>query len=104
MTRKYAVPLIALALMAFAVLHVVRAHAAPEQADPPLAPARAAFGPAVAGVGVVEAQTENIAVGTPLSGVVEAVPARVGRRVRAGDVLFRLDDRALRAELRARQA
>jgi multidrug resistance efflux pump len=104
MFRKYAVPLIALALLGFAVLHVVRAHAAPEKAPPPVAPGRAAFARTVAGVGIVEAQTENIAVGTPLSGVVAEVSVRVGQRVRAGTVLFHLDDRALRADLKARQA
>jgi multidrug resistance efflux pump len=102
--RKYAVPLLALGLLTFAVVHVVRAHAAPEKVAPPVAPGRAGFGNSVAGVGIVEPQTENIAIGTPLSGLVEAVPVRVGQRVGAGDVLFRLDSRALEAELKARQA
>jgi multidrug resistance efflux pump len=58
----------------------------------------------VAAVGLVESSTENIAIGTPLSNVVTEVPAIAGRSVKAGDALFRLDDRHLRAELAARRA
>jgi multidrug resistance efflux pump len=53
---------------------------------------------------VVEPQTENIKVGSPLSGVVVAVNVHVGQRVKAGDELFRLDNRAQMADLRCRQA
>jgi multidrug resistance efflux pump len=58
----------------------------------------------VAGAGVVEPLTENIAVGSPLPGVVVEVFVRVGDEVTAGQKLFRFDDRQLRAERIARQA
>jgi multidrug resistance efflux pump len=104
MVRKYALPLLAAGLLFFAVLHVVGAHATPEKAAPPVTPTRSPFGRAVSGVGVVEAQTQNIAIASGLSGVVAEVPAQVGTRVRAGTVLFRLDDRAARAERKVREA
>src|SRR5262245_36094636 len=104
MIRKYLLPVVAAGLLAFAVAHVLRAHQAPPPTVPPVPPGRTPFGQTVAGAGLVEAQTENIAVGSPLGGVVTQVHVRVGQKVRAGAPLFRLDDRALRAELQYREA
>jgi multidrug efflux pump subunit AcrA (membrane-fusion protein) len=53
----------------------------------------------VAAVGLIEASSENISVGTPLSGVVTTVHVAAGRKVRIGDPLFELDVRQLRADL-----
>src|SRR5262245_3325335 len=103
MIRKFALPFLGLVLLLVAILHVVRAEATTPRAEPPLRPARAPFTGTVSGSGLVEAQTENIAVGTAASGVVAEVPVRVGQKVKAGMVLFRLDDRLLRAELKARR-
>ncbi len=58
----------------------------------------------VAAVGLVESSTENIAIGTPLADVVSEVLVTVGQSVKAGDPLFKLDDRQRRADLGARQA
>jgi multidrug efflux pump subunit AcrA (membrane-fusion protein) len=104
MLRKYLLPLLALLLLAFAVLHVVRAQQDPPRPPPPVEPARTPFGKTVAGAGIVEAQTENIAIGSHLPGVVTEVAVQVGQKVQAGAVLFRLDDRHLQAELKVRQA
>jgi multidrug resistance efflux pump len=104
MLKKYALPLAALALLGFAVLHLIRAHATAPKAAPPVQPGRAGFGKSLAGVGLVEAQTQNIAVGAPLSALVTEVPVQVGQRVKAGSVLFRLDARTAVAEVKVREA
>ncbi len=70
----------------------------------PIEPAHAPYSDAVAGSGVVEAETENIAIGSPIPGVVVKVLAKVGAEVQPGTELFELDDRQLRAELNFRQA
>jgi multidrug resistance efflux pump len=49
--------------------------------------------------GIVEARTENIAVGSATSGVVVEVLVRVGGEVDVGTPLFRLDDRQRQSEL-----
>ena len=59
---------------------------------------------AVAGAGIVEASTENIAIGAHVAGVVSRVHVRVGQKVTAGDPLFTVDDRAAKAELAVRKA
>jgi HlyD family secretion protein len=104
MIRKFGLPLAALAMLFLAVYHVVRAQQTPPPLEPPVMPSRSPFGKGVAGAGLVEAQTENISVGTNLPGVVTDVYAKVGQKVRKGEKLFKLDDRALKAEWRVRKA
>jgi RND family efflux transporter MFP subunit len=104
MLRKFVLPLAALAMLVFAVYHVVRAQQVPPKLDPPVSPARSPFGKGVAGAGLVEAETENIAVGTNLPGIVTEVYVKVGAKVKNGEALFKLDERALKAEWRVRKA
>jgi multidrug resistance efflux pump len=69
-----------------------------------VAPAVNPYADALAAAGIVEAQTENIAVGSATPGVVVEVLVKVGDDVQPGAPLFRLDDRELRAELAVRSA
>lgn len=101
---KMFLPLLALGSFAFALFHVVRASQVPPEPPPPVMPPRSPFDARLAGAGILEAQTENIAVGSPLSGVVQEVCVQVGARVSRGQPLFRLDDRALLAERKVRLA
>jgi len=97
--RTYIVPLAALAGVAITIATVLHGNqVAP--APPPLAqPPQAPFPSYLAGAGIVEASTENIAVGTPVSGIVTAIYVKWGERVKAGDPLFKIDDRDLQAQL-----
>jgi multidrug resistance efflux pump len=104
---KFVVPLLAVGMLTFAILHVVRASQTLSDPPPPAEPPRTPFGHTVAGAGVVEAQTENIAVGSALAGVVLEVYVpveKVGQHVKAGDPLFRVDDRHLQAQLTYQEA
>jgi HlyD family secretion protein len=101
---RYLLPAAAAAALGFAVLQMAKAQQKPPPAAPPVEPARSPFKGQLAGAGLVEPETENIAVGTHLPGVVERVLVRVGDTVRSGDPLFRLDDRHLKAELDIREA
>src|SRR5436305_13539361 len=99
---KLVLPLLAVGLLVFAIIHVVRASQTPPDPLPPAEPPRTPFGLTVAGAGIVEAETENINVGSALAGVVLEVYVpveKVGQRVKAGDPLFRVDDRHLQAQL-----
>jgi multidrug resistance efflux pump len=104
---RFLLPLVAVALLAFAVLHMVRASQTPPDPPPPAEPPRTPFGNTVAGAGLVEAETENISVGSALAGVALEVYVpveKVGQHVRAGDPLFRVDDRHLKAQLAYQEA
>jgi multidrug efflux pump subunit AcrA (membrane-fusion protein) len=102
--KKWILPIIAVIAFAFGFISVVHSQPRHEKAAPPAAPPGSPYDHTVAAVGLVETSTENIAIGTPLADVVVEVPVTVGQSVKAGDVLFRLDDRQWRAELSARQA
>ena len=53
----------------------------------------------VAGGGILEASTQDIAVATPVAGIVSAIFVSWGAHVNPGDPLFQLDDRDLQARL-----
>lgn len=103
---KYALPLAAAGLLVFAVFHVTGAPQAPPAGPAPslTPPAESPYPVAVAGAGMIEAQTENIAIGSPTAGVVTKVFVEDGQHVKAGDPLFQLDDRVQQADLKYRQA
>ena len=101
---RYKLPLLALAGFLFALFFVLRSNKPVPVAEPVAEPAQTQFTHYLAGSGLIEAQSENIRVGTPLSGIVMQVPVHVGKRVKAGDVLFRLENREVIAELAIKQA
>lgn len=98
-----ALPVIAAGGLAFAFVSVLT-HPERTQAAPELTPPSAPFAATVAGVGVVEPRSEEIAIGTNLPGIVAAVHVKPGDHARAGDRLFTIDDRSPRAELALAEA
>ena len=118
---KLVLPLFAVGMLGFAIYHVVEAQQQPPKPPPPLEPAQTPFGRTVAGAGIVEARSQNIAVGSALPGVVLKVwspeelglPARsdmtpwealIGQFVKKDDPLFRVDDRQLQSMLAFHEA
>lgn len=99
MIRTYLLPLLALLGLAIGIATVVRDHRPMAQVKPTATPAQAPFAAYVAGTGIVEAGGGNIAVGTPVAGIVAAIQVARGERVNAGDPLFQIDDRDLQAAL-----
>src|SRR5439155_18828895 len=98
---KFILPVLAVAMLSLAIFHVVKAQQTPTKPPPPVEPARTPFGRTVAGAGIVEAETENISIGSPLPGVVWEVYVpvdKVGQIVKPGEPLFRVDTRQLEAQ------
>jgi multidrug resistance efflux pump len=104
MLTKFGLPIFALALIAISVNYLVQARERLPERPPPVQPAENPFPHTVAGAGMVEPQTENISVGSSVPGVVTEVLVKVGQKVKAGDPLFRLDDRELKAQLAVQRA
>lgn len=104
MLTRYVLPVLAVISFSFAVLQMTRAQQTPPPVSPPVDPGKSPFSRQVAGAGIVEPETENIAVGTHVPGVVKAVHVRVDDCVLADAPLFDLDDRQMKAELAVRQA
>src|ERR1043166_3077305 len=97
-------PLLALLALGFGVISVVRSQPKVGTTVPPSPPPVSPYEHTVAAVGLIEASTENIAIGTPMPDVVSTVFVTVGQSVKAGDPLFQLDDRQRRARLAEAEA
>lgn len=103
MLTKYGIPVLAAMALVFAIVSTNRLTPATVQAQPIVAPPTAAYARQVGAVGLVEAASENIAVSLPVPGLVTRVAVKAGDTVKAGEVLFTIDDRDLRAELQLRR-
>ncbi|MCF7967484.1 MAG: biotin/lipoyl-binding protein [Methylobacter tundripaludum] len=104
MQVKYTLPILAVAGFLFASYTVVSSNKPIPVAPPVAAPASAPFKSFIAGAGIVESESRNIAIGTPLSGIVKTLAVKVGDKVKAGTPLFYLDDRETRADLAVKLA
>ncbi len=99
MFRKYILPIIALAGVAFAIFTVVRGDKPVPYAPPVTEAPHSPYSISVAGSGIVEASTGNMSLGTNIAGIVSKIFVQVGSEVKAGAPLFAIDDRAIRAEI-----
>ena len=104
MLRKFVLPVVAVAGLVFALITVADGQRVAPRSPLLVQPARNPFFASVAGAGIIESRCENVAIGSPVPGVAVEVSVKVGDAVAAGAPLFRLDDRAQKAELAARRA
>lgn len=70
----------------------------PPAGEPPVPPPQKPFEHAVAATGILEALSENVAIGVPVPGLVTEVLVKVNDPVKKDQPLFRIDDRDLQAE------
>ena len=102
--KRWILPGFALISLLFAIIWTVSATPVHKATTPPSPPPQSTSNSTVGAVGLVEPETENIAISCPVSGLVTGIYANAGERVRAGQRLFSLDDRDLQADLRVKQA
>lgn len=74
------------------------------KADPLISPPSSPFQNRIAGIGIIEPLGETIAIGTPVPGLVSHIFVHVRDRVKAGQPLFSLDEREIKAKLHQAQA
>ena len=84
MFTKFGLPIVALGLIAFAVNFLMSSKTRMPELPPPIQPAESPFSNTVAGAGMVEPETENISIGSPVPGVVVEVMAKVGSEGEGG--------------------
>src|SRR5262245_20158482 len=104
MITRYILPAIAIIGAIFAVMFVRAGSKAVPASQPVAQPAQAPYDAYIAGAGIVESSTENIAIGTIVPGVVTDVFVKFGEDVKARQPLFKIDDRDLQADLIVKQA
>ena len=104
MIKKYLLPILAFIGFGLGVVAAVRSAQSlvptPMVSNAPSPP----FQMFVAGAGLVEANTENIAIGTHIAGIVAQIYVEIGSHVKRGAPLFSIDDRAIQATLASLQA
>lgn len=100
MILRYFIPLLAIigliSAIVFTQVHGKAEDAAPNQLS---APPETPYENTVSGLGIVEANSRNIEVGSFLSGIVENVYVKEGDKVNEKDPLFALDSRQAKAEV-----
>jgi len=101
--KRFILPALALVAALWAAYSIARTQPRRTPTTPPEPPPVTDFTETVAAVGLVEASTENISIGTPLAGVIAKVFVTPGQTVRVAEPLFELDSRQLRADLAVRQ-
>jgi len=99
-----ALPVLAVAGVVAAVVTVVKQNAPLPAPAPVVPPTASPYGDRVSGSGIVEPSSELIELGAPVSGIIEEVSVREGQHVRAGEALFVIDRRALKAQLLVAEA
>ena len=98
MIRKYLLPILALLGVAVIIVAIVLDNSPKESAAPPIQWPEVPFSAYVFGAGIVEASAGNIAIGTPVAGIVAAVYVQWGDQVAVGDRLFKIDDHDVQAQ------
>lgn len=91
MFRRYFLPILALlgALLGIYIVYLSQK----KVPTPPilLPPPKSPYVYSIAGVGLIEASSQNIAIGIPFNEVIEKIYVTEGDYVKAGDILFQLD-------------
>ncbi len=104
MSKFYLLPILAIVAVIFVIRTVIMGSMPPPIAAPVVQPAQAPYETFVAGSGIIEASSENIAIASPLAGVIKEVFVKAGDKVSVNQPLFSLDDRAILAELLVNEA
>jgi multidrug efflux pump subunit AcrA (membrane-fusion protein) len=107
MNRRYFVWIVLIALVGLALTF----YSMWQSIKPPPLPMREQLSPIplppfksyISGVGIVEASSENISIGTPINRIVSRVPVTVGQEVKKGQVLFELENQDLQADLNSQK-
>lgn len=103
-TKQLILPVATVGCLAYAAISIANTTPTRTLTDPPQAPPRSPFDSSIAASGLIEPASENIAIGTPISGLVEKVEAAAGQWVRKGQPLFVIDHRQLDSQKRVSQA
>jgi RND family efflux transporter MFP subunit len=104
MNRFLVLPFLAIIGIIFVIRTVIVGSVPQPVAAPLIAPPQSPFPRFVAGSGIIEASSENIAIASPLAGVIKGVFVKAGDRVDRDQALFALDDRDILAEIAVRRA
>lgn len=95
-----------LAILGFSsiIMLTINSHDQLISSQPVFLPAVSPYQNFIAGAGIIEAESENIKLSSLQAGIVDQVYVKVGDKVNAGDVLFSLDSRQARINIKIKEA
>lgn len=96
--RNFLVALSIVGLLSTIVLYGL-IHSSGPKVEPIVVPSANPFLSSVAASGIVEASSNNVEIGTPVSGIIKKIYVKVWQDVNKDDPLFSLDDRELIGQL-----
>ncbi|MFQ6006015.1 MAG: efflux RND transporter periplasmic adaptor subunit [Woeseia sp.] len=99
MKRSFILPLIALLGVVVATVVIIDDNRPTAILNPAIQPAESPYPSHIAGAGIIETALGNTVLGAPVPGVVTEIYVTVGEHVKAGQPLFKIDDRDLQARL-----
>jgi len=102
--KRYTIPGLAVLSLTFAIAWALASKPVHKPTVPPAAPPESTSEDTVAAVGLVEPESEHVALSCPVSGMVTSLYVKAGDRVKKGERLFTVDDRDLNAELQVKRA
>jgi len=85
--------------LAITIIAILFGHSTVTPSSPAVQAAKAPYGSYIAGAGLIESTTGNIAIGTPVSGIISDIYVKIGDHIEKGAPLFKIDDRDLQASL-----
>lgn len=100
-STRYLLPLLAAFGIGFGLIFAIKQQAsmAPREVMQKRLPATSSFEDSISGSGLIEANTRNIEIGSSLSGIVTELLVTEGQQVKAGQPLFKLDDRSAKSDV-----
>lgn len=98
MIRNYLLPFLALLGVLVIIIVIVFDNRAKPVSAAPIQWPEVPFADYVSGAGIVEASSGNIAIGSPVAGIVSDVYVKWGDQAKAGERLFKIDDRELQGQ------
>ena len=93
---RHGIPFLAVLMISFAGWSIAAKHDPRVATAPPIAAPTNPYADNIAGTGIVEPESEVIALAIERGGVVSRVDVMAGDRVKAGQPLFAIDDRDYR--------
>lgn len=96
--KRYWLIIFAIIMIAY-TLYAVFSHPKPKLAEPSIEAAKSPYKKTIAGIGIIEGSSENIAIGTSISGIVTEIYVKAGQMINKDKPLFSIDPEDAQARL-----
>lgn len=104
MNKKFIFPILATLSLLWVFFFIIKTNPKPVSTPPPVLPTSVPFKHYIAGAGLCEPNSDIIAIGADISGVVRQVHVVAGQKIKKGQLLFSIEDRAAKDIIEQRKA